>query len=54
MNTKKTLDEYKQMIMEKILNEYKGYTVDFYECVKEKAKEMEINTAITLCERLYG
>jgi hypothetical protein len=42
------------MNTKKILKEYKGYSADFYECVKEKAKEMEINTAITLCERLYG
>jgi hypothetical protein len=37
-----------------LLDEYKGYSADFYECVKEKSKFMSMTASIMLCERLYG
>jgi hypothetical protein len=42
------------MTYEDLLKEYKGYTGDFYLCVEEKAKELDFDSAVVLCERLYG
>ncbi len=42
------------MSVEKLLDEYKGYSVDFYECVKQKSKFMSMTASVMLCERLYG
>ncbi len=42
------------MSVEELLDEYKGYSVDFYECVKEKSKIMSKIASIMLCEKLYG
>ncbi len=42
------------MILDLLLEKYKGYTPDFYFCVLEKIKEMHLETAVAICERLYG
>jgi hypothetical protein len=42
------------MNIEEFLDEYKGYSADFYECVKEKSKFMSKIASVMLCEKLYG
>ncbi len=45
-------------IIRKYLERYKGYTPDFYMCVyqymTENEQEINIETAIAMCERMYG
>jgi hypothetical protein len=45
-------------ILEKYLERYKGYTPDFYMCVyqymQEHKEETDIETAVAICERMYG
>ncbi len=37
-----------------LFENYQGYTPDFYMCVQEKKDEAGLDTAIMMCEALYG
>ncbi len=41
-------------IIRKYLEKFKGYTPDFYLCVYQKVQETDMETAVAICEAMYG